>query len=92
MQDPLLVCVVEGGTYIEKQVWDIVEGSIGEVDVMYGSDLYTSKYGSGFPLLVDEISTYANCTLWEEHTISPWNFNNFQNYMLLCLILWMIIL
>lgn len=62
---------------IEQRFWEIVEGSAGEVDVMYGSDLDTSKYGSGFPRAVDEIPACADRTLWEEHTASPWNLNNF---------------
>lgn len=62
---------------IEQRFWEIVEGSAGEVDVMYGSDLDTSKYGSGFPRPVDEIPACADRTLWEEHTVSPWNLNNF---------------
>ncbi|KAJ7952318.1 Transcription factor jumonji (JmjC) domain protein [Quillaja saponaria] len=37
--------------HIEKKFWEIVEGSVGEVEVMYGSDLDTSIYGSAFPHL-----------------------------------------
>ncbi|KAH9301679.1 hypothetical protein KI387_013262, partial [Taxus chinensis] len=67
---------------IEDRFWEIVERSGegqtgGEVEVMYGSDLDTSLYGSGFPRSFDKMPAHVDPKLWEEHTISPWNLNNF---------------
>eukprot|EP01018_Ginkgo_biloba_P033354 Gb_26073 [translate_table: standard] len=62
---------------IERRFWEIVEGSAGAVEVMYGSDLDTSMYGSGFPRPCDEIPSGVDPKVWEEHTGNPWNLNNF---------------
>lgn len=61
---------------IEKKFWEIVEGSIGEVEVMYGSDLDTSIYGSGFPRINDQKPESAETSIWDEYCGSPWNLNN----------------
>ncbi|KAJ7944915.1 Transcription factor jumonji (JmjC) domain protein, partial [Quillaja saponaria] len=61
---------------IEKKFWEIVEGSVGEVEVMYGSDLDTSAYGSGFPRLNDQRPQTIDEKLWEEYCATPWNLNN----------------
>ncbi|XP_050375974.1 lysine-specific demethylase JMJ17 [Argentina anserina] len=61
---------------IEKKFWEIVEGSIGEVEVMYGSDLDTSIYGSGFPRVNDQRQELVDAKLWDEYCGSPWNLNN----------------
>lgn len=61
---------------IEKKFWEIVEGSVGEVEVMYGSDLDTSVYGSGFPRLNDQIQESIEAKVWNEYCSSPWNLNN----------------
>lgn len=61
---------------LEKMFWEIVEGSVGEVEVMYGSDLDTSVYGSGFPRVTDERSSSVEDDIWDEYCSSPWNLNN----------------
>lgn len=61
---------------IEKKFWEIVEGSLGEVEVMYGSDLDTSIYGSGFPSSNDERLESVDADVWDEYCNSPWNLNN----------------
>ncbi|KAM2035173.1 hypothetical protein EV2_039190 [Malus domestica] len=61
---------------IEKKFWEIVEGSAGEVEIMYGSDLDTSMYGSGFPRVNDQKPESAEAKIWDEYCSSPWNLNN----------------
>ncbi|KAI4326962.1 hypothetical protein L6164_019472 [Bauhinia variegata] len=63
-------------TQIEKKFWEIVEGSVGEVEVMYGSDLDTSVYGSGFPRATDQKPQAIDARLWDEYSANPWNLNN----------------
>lgn len=61
---------------IERKFWEIVEGSVGEVKVMYGSDLDTSAYGSGFPRSSDKKPQSVEDEVWSEYCFSPWNLNN----------------
>lgn len=61
---------------IEKKFWEIVEGSVGEVGVMYGSDIDTSVFGSGFPRSTDRKPESIDSELWDEYTSNPWNLNN----------------
>ncbi|GAV57946.1 PHD domain-containing protein/ARID domain-containing protein/JmjC domain-containing protein/JmjN domain-containing protein/zf-C5HC2 domain-containing protein/PLU-1 domain-containing protein [Cephalotus follicularis] len=61
---------------LEKKFWEIVEGSAGEVEVMYGSDLDTSVYGSGFPRINDQRPESVEVEVWDEYCGSPWNLNN----------------
>lgn len=61
---------------MEKKFWEIVEGSAGDVEVMYGSDLDTSVYGSGFPRANDQRPESVEANLWDEYCGSPWNLNN----------------
>ncbi|KAA8522400.1 hypothetical protein F0562_013239 [Nyssa sinensis] len=61
---------------LEKKFWEIVEGLVGDVDVMYGSDLDTSIYGSGFPRVNDQRPPSVEIELWDEYCDSPWNLNN----------------
>ncbi|XP_072993424.1 lysine-specific demethylase JMJ17 [Typha latifolia] len=61
---------------IEKQFWEIVEGRAGEVEVMYGSDLDTSVFGSGFPHLDKSVPSSVDSKVWREYCDSPWNLNN----------------
>ncbi|CAE5962301.1 unnamed protein product [Arabidopsis arenosa] len=63
-------------TQIEKKFWEIVEGSGGEVEVMYGNDLDTSVYGSGFPRIGDQRPESVEANIWDEYCGSPWNLNN----------------
>lgn len=64
---------------VEKQFWEIVEGKAGELEVMYGSDMDTSLYGSGFPRLGDLVPPSVDPELWQKYCKSPWNLNNFPN-------------
>ncbi|XP_008437262.1 lysine-specific demethylase JMJ17 isoform X3 [Cucumis melo] len=61
---------------IEKKFWEIVEGSFGEVEVKYGSDLDTSIYGSGFPRENVQRPESIDAKAWDEYCNSPWNLNN----------------
>ncbi|XP_068640584.1 lysine-specific demethylase JMJ17-like [Aristolochia californica] len=61
---------------IEKRFWEIVEGSAGEVEVMYGSDLDTSMYGSGFPRIGDPSPPSVEPDEWRKYSCNPWNLNN----------------
>lgn len=61
---------------VEKKFWQIVEGSVGEVEVMYGSDVDTSVYGSGFPRIFDRRPDSILPSIWNEYCSSPWNLNN----------------
>ncbi|XP_071692833.1 lysine-specific demethylase JMJ17 [Rutidosis leptorrhynchoides] len=61
---------------LEKKFWEIVEGSVGEVEVIYGSDLDTSVYGSGFPRVDDQRPSSIDVDRWNEYCASPWNLNN----------------
>ncbi|KAK4260587.1 hypothetical protein QN277_003682 [Acacia crassicarpa] len=61
---------------IEKKFWEIVEGLVGEVEVMYGSDLDTSVFGSGFPRSTDQKPESIDSKLWDEYSSNPWNLNN----------------
>lgn len=61
---------------IEKRFWEIVEGSVGKVEVMYGSDLDTSLYGSGFPRANDPLPASVELEAWKKYCTSPWNLNN----------------
>ncbi|XP_010695167.1 lysine-specific demethylase JMJ17 isoform X2 [Beta vulgaris subsp. vulgaris] len=65
---------------LEKKFWDIVQGSLGEVEVMYGSDLDTSIYGSGFPRLNDKKPESVDAEVWNEFCNSPWNLNNLPKW------------
>ncbi|KAK1613378.1 hypothetical protein QYE76_037051 [Lolium multiflorum] len=64
---------------VEKQFWEIVEGRAGELEVMYGSDMDTSVYGSGFPRLGDPVPPSMDLEMWQKYCSSPWNLNNFPN-------------
>ncbi|KAI3713400.1 hypothetical protein L1987_71977 [Smallanthus sonchifolius] len=61
---------------LEKKFWEIVEGSVGEVEVIYGSDLDTSVCGSGFPRVNDQKPSSIDVNEWNEYCASPWNLNN----------------
>jgi histone demethylase JARID1 len=64
---------------VERQFWEIVEGRAGELEVMYGSDMDTSVYGSGFPRLGDHVPPLVDLDIWQKYCSSPWNLNNFPN-------------
>lgn len=61
---------------VEKRFWEIVEGSVGEVEALYGNDLDTSIYGSGFPRMGDPLPDSVEPEVWDKYSSSPWNLNN----------------
>eukprot|EP00249_Psilotum_nudum_P018459 c26816_g1_i1 orf=766-3156(-) len=62
---------------VEEAFWMVVEMAKGPVEVLYGGDLDTDTYGSGFPRSCDVIPEWAEENLWNEYIASPWNLNNF---------------
>nr|QEG03040.1 lysine-specific demethylase JMJ18-like isoform X1 [Cymbidium ensifolium] len=57
---------------IEGEYWRIVENPSDEVEVHYGADLETGKFGSGFPK-----ASAATPEGLDPHVYSGWNLNNF---------------
>ncbi|KAF8650532.1 hypothetical protein HU200_063904 [Digitaria exilis] len=57
---------------IEGEYWRIVERPTEEIEVIYGADLETGTFGSGFPKLPPEIKSYVD----DEYAQSGWNLNN----------------
>jgi len=57
---------------MERDFWDIVEHGDEPIEVIYGADLDTGHYGSGFPL--DPSSPDAAMSAYAKHV---WNINNF---------------
>ncbi|XP_020698892.1 lysine-specific demethylase JMJ18 [Dendrobium catenatum] len=57
---------------IEGEYWRIVESPDDEVEVLYGADLETGKFGSGFPK-----ANSATSKDLDPHVYSGWNLNNF---------------
>ncbi|KAJ9185794.1 hypothetical protein P3X46_005385 [Hevea brasiliensis] len=58
---------------IEGEYWRIVEKATEEIEVLYGADLETGFFGSGFPKLFSQVGSDAN----ERYAKSGWNLNNF---------------
>ncbi|CBI22382.3 unnamed protein product, partial [Vitis vinifera] len=58
---------------IEGEYWRIVEKPTEEIEVLYGADLETGDFGSGFP----KVSNPVGSTSDERYTKSGWNLNNF---------------
>ncbi|CAK9325920.1 unnamed protein product [Citrullus colocynthis] len=59
---------------IEGEYWRMVEKPTEEIEVLYGADLETGEFGSGFP----KICCQEGSTLDEEKYVkSGWNLNNF---------------
>ncbi|KAL0799318.1 hypothetical protein Bca101_054493 [Brassica carinata] len=58
---------------IEGEYWRIVEQGTDEVEVYYGADLETKKFGSGFP---KHSPGSAKSLEVEQYTKSGWNLNN----------------
>eukprot|EP00599_Poterioochromonas_sp_BG-1_P007151 CAMPEP_0173148590 /NCGR_PEP_ID=MMETSP1105-20130129/9812_1 /TAXON_ID=2985 /ORGANISM="Ochromonas sp., Strain BG-1" /LENGTH=537 /DNA_ID=CAMNT_0014063277 /DNA_START=92 /DNA_END=1705 /DNA_ORIENTATION=- len=67
---------------LAKDYWDIVETNTQKVEVEYGNDLDTSKYGSGFPSRPTSIKREENNQSAEDIThpdyyaTTSWNLNN----------------
>ncbi|PIA36397.1 hypothetical protein AQUCO_03400348v1 [Aquilegia coerulea] len=59
---------------IEGEYWRMVERPTEEIEVLYGADLETGVFGSGFPKVS---STVEGSTNNEKYIKSGWNLNNF---------------
>ncbi|XP_010906776.1 lysine-specific demethylase JMJ18 isoform X2 [Elaeis guineensis] len=57
---------------IEGEYWRIVEEPTEEVEVLYGADLETGVFGSGFPKAPLSNEIYS-----DPYALSGWNLNNF---------------
>ncbi|KAK6915342.1 JmjN domain [Dillenia turbinata] len=57
---------------IEGEYWRIVEIPTEEIEVLYGADLETGSFGSGFP----KESSQVESALEEHYIKSGWNLNN----------------
>ncbi|XP_058101546.1 lysine-specific demethylase JMJ18-like isoform X3 [Magnolia sinica] len=57
---------------IEGEYWRIVEKPTEEIEVLYGADLETGVFASGFPK-----ATLSNETDPDQYVMSGWNLNNF---------------
>ncbi|KAI4364560.1 hypothetical protein MLD38_020634 [Melastoma candidum] len=57
---------------IEGEYWRIVEKPTEEIEVLYGADLETGTFGSGFP----KISGQVGSDLEDRYVKSGWNLNN----------------
>ncbi|XP_030460644.1 putative lysine-specific demethylase JMJ16 isoform X1 [Syzygium oleosum] len=58
---------------IEGEYWRMVEKPTEEIEVLYGADLETGAFGSGFP----KASSQPNSVSEEQYVKSGWNLNNF---------------
>ncbi|XWS64754.1 hypothetical protein CRYUN_Cryun05aG0030800 [Craigia yunnanensis] len=58
---------------IEGEYWRIVEKATEEIEVLYGADLETGVFGSGFPKKPGQVGFVSN----EKYIKSGWNLNNF---------------
>ncbi|XP_022745077.1 putative lysine-specific demethylase JMJ16 isoform X2 [Durio zibethinus] len=58
---------------IEGEYWRIVEKATEEIEVLYGADLETGVFGSGFPKKHSQVGFASN----EKYIKSGWNLNNF---------------
>ncbi|KAL9235163.1 hypothetical protein vseg_009950 [Gypsophila vaccaria] len=56
---------------IEGEYWRVVEKPTEEIEVLYGADLETGVFGSGFPKIPGQCSSSD-----EEYVKSGWNLNN----------------
>ncbi|KAK7278300.1 hypothetical protein RJT34_23326 [Clitoria ternatea] len=58
---------------IEGEYWRMVESPTEEIEVLYGADLETGVFGSGFP----SKSSHVGSASHEQYINSGWNLNNF---------------
>nr|URM60705.1 LSD family protein [Gymnema sylvestre] len=58
---------------IEGEYWRMVETPTEEIEVLYGADLETGVFGSGFPKQSHEVDSAVD----EKYVSSGWNLNNF---------------
>ncbi|XP_021738049.1 lysine-specific demethylase JMJ18-like [Chenopodium quinoa] len=57
---------------IEGEYWRVVEKPTDEIEVLYGADLETGVFGSGFPKFSDQGCSASD----EDYVKSGWNLNN----------------
>ncbi|XP_042054000.1 putative lysine-specific demethylase JMJ16 isoform X1 [Salvia splendens] len=58
---------------IEGEYWRMVEKPTDEIEVLYGADLETGVFGSGFPKTAEQVSSDSDI----KYINSGWNLNNF---------------
>ncbi|XP_057778713.1 putative lysine-specific demethylase JMJ16 isoform X2 [Salvia miltiorrhiza] len=58
---------------IEGEYWRMVEKPTEEIEVLYGADLETGVFGSGFPKTAQQVSSASDI----KYINSGWNLNNF---------------
>ncbi|KAI4301969.1 hypothetical protein L6164_035198 [Bauhinia variegata] len=58
---------------IEGEYWRMVERPTEEIEVLYGADLETEVFGSGFPRKSNEVSSVSH----DQYLKSGWNLSNF---------------
>ncbi|PPD68251.1 hypothetical protein GOBAR_DD34875 [Gossypium barbadense] len=58
---------------IEGEYWRIVEKATEEIEVLYGADLETGVFGSGFHKKLNQVGLAS----YEKYIKSGWNLNNF---------------
>lgn len=56
---------------IEGEYWRVVESPTEEIEVLYGADLETGTFGSGFPRTIEQA-----CSPDVQYVKSGWNLNN----------------
>lgn len=63
---------------LAKDYWDIVETSNNKVEVEYGNDIDTAKFGSGFPTLSTKHEEFEEEDIHhpDYYATSSWNLNN----------------
>ncbi|XP_024990790.1 putative lysine-specific demethylase JMJ16 isoform X1 [Cynara cardunculus var. scolymus] len=57
---------------IEGEYWRMVEKPTEEIEVLYGADLETGSFGSGFPRQPNQVASASD----EKYVRSGWNLNN----------------
>ncbi|XP_056854160.1 putative lysine-specific demethylase JMJ16 isoform X2 [Raphanus sativus] len=60
---------------VEGEYWRIVDKATEEIEVLYGADLETGVFGSGFPKIS---SSHEASSSDEKYAKSGWNLNNFS--------------
>ncbi|XP_057961153.1 putative lysine-specific demethylase JMJ16 [Malania oleifera] len=58
---------------IEGEYWRMVEKPTDEIEVLYGADLETGVFGSGFPTMSNQVTSASD----DQYIKSGWNLNNF---------------
>ncbi|CAN8294959.1 unnamed protein product [Cochlearia groenlandica] len=68
-------CWVPSIEDVEGEYWRIVEKATEEIEVLYGADLETGLFGSGFPKIS---SSHEASSSYGKYAKSGWNLNNFS--------------